>query len=103
MTLKKYRCLPKVLLVHVEFADQSRLPRHMPGPKRTPRHLRVMRGTLQRCRDDTLHTAGILAFDGTPNPPSWMQNRDALDEWGRLAPLLLANRLLTPGNINALS
>jgi phage terminase small subunit len=62
-----------------------------------------MRGTLQRCRDDTLPVAGILAFDGTPNPPNWMQNRDALDEWGRLAPLLIANRLLTAGNVNALS
>src|SRR3954469_20555970 len=75
----------------------------MPGPKRSARHLRLMKGTLERGRDDMPATIGILAFDGTPNPPSWMQNRDALDEWGRLAPLLLANRLLTPGNINALS
>jgi hypothetical protein len=70
----------------------------MPGPAKSPRTLRLLKGTLQRCRDDAPEM-GLPMIDGVPTPPSWMTNLDAVKEFQRLAPILAANRLLTQGNV----
>ncbi len=70
----------------------------MPGPSKTPRHLRLLKGTLQPSRDTPAGPA-LPAVDSAPIRPAWLKNPDAILEFDRLAPLLLANKLLTDGNV----
>src|SRR5687767_12384414 len=74
----------------------------MPGPKRTPRHLRLLRGTLRPSRDQT-PAVGLPPITDAPRPPRWLTNVAGLREWNRLARIMLANGLLTEGNIILLS
>jgi hypothetical protein len=67
----------------------------MPGPKRQPRHLRLLRGTLQPCRD--LESTGLPPVGEVPSAPTWMTNLDARKEWDRLARVMVANKLLSAG------
>ena len=61
-------------------------------------HLKLLAGTA---RPDRAVREGpaLPLFAAPPPPPAWLANIDALSEWHRLAPLLVANRLLTAGNI----
>ncbi|PZP90194.1 MAG: hypothetical protein DI587_39355, partial [Variovorax paradoxus] len=38
-----------------------------------------------------------------PKPPSWLPNAHAVKEWNRLAPILVANKLLSEGGLSALA
>ena len=69
----------------------------MPGPKKTARHLKLMRGTLQPCRDSAPAAPGLPAIDSA-TPPSWLQDVVAVAEFRRLASVLTVNGLLTVGN-----
>lgn len=69
----------------------------MPGPRKTPRHLKLLRGTLQPCRDVASATPTLPAID-TAIPPAWMTDITAVTEFRRLAAALTVNRLLTAGN-----
>lgn len=69
----------------------------MPGPAKTPRHLKLLRGTVQRCRDVAPSTAALPAIDAA-TPPAWLQDITAIAEFKRLAAVLIVNKLLTAGN-----
>lgn len=69
----------------------------MPGPSKTPRHLKLLKGTLQPCRDVAPSTPALPAIDAA-SPPSWLQDVTAIAEFKRLAAVLTANKLLTSGN-----
>jgi len=73
----------------------------MPGPKKAPRHLKLLKGTLQACRDKPAG-AGLPALDAA-TPPAWMQDVVAVAEFRRLAGVLAANKLLTAGNVALLA
>ena len=75
----------------------------MSGPKKTPRHLKLLRGTLQPCRDVAPATPGLPVLDVAPIPPAWMTDLTALAEFRRLAAVLMANSLLTSGNVALLA
>jgi len=73
----------------------------MPGPGKKPEAIKAISGT---CRN------GRVVVDGTkfqsveyvPEPPDWLPNSHAVKEWNRLAPLLVANKLLTEAGVSAL-
>ena len=75
----------------------------MPGPSKTPRHLKLLRGTLQPCRDVSPSTAALPAIEAAPIPPAWLQDLTAIAEFKRLAAVLTVNRLLTAGNVDLLA
>lgn len=78
----------------------------MPGPKKTARHLKLIKGTLT-ARDNrpsaVATTPGLPPLDAVPPPPAWLTKKAARAEWGRLAPILVANKLLTDGNVGLLA
>ncbi len=70
----------------------------MPGPAKSSRHLKILKGTLQPSRDAP-EGAALSPVDSAPPRPAWLNNPDAVREFDRLAPLLLANKILTDGNV----
>lgn len=77
----------------------------MPGPKKVPHHLKLIRGTALSPKTGasaSATTPALPAVNVVPNPPRWMKNPDAVAEWNRLAPLLVSTRLLTAGNLGLL-
>lgn len=44
----------------------------------------------------------IPAIAAVPDPPDWLPNAHATKEWKRLAPILVANKLLTEAGLSAL-
>jgi phage terminase small subunit len=73
----------------------------MPGPGKKPASLKVIGGTDRADRAQGEHVA-LPLVDGIPNPPDWLPNAHAKKEWKRLAPILVANKLLTEGGLSAL-
>lgn len=73
----------------------------MPNPKKPPQ-LKILQGTKRPCRDTT-PTADIELVSDIPQAPDWLPNPDAVTEFNRLASILHANRLLTPGGVGALA
>ena len=73
----------------------------MPGPKKAPRYLKLLKGTLRPCRDEPVETSALPAMEAVPSPPAWLKNLEALKEWHRLASVMTANSLLHAGNQNA--
>ena len=41
--------------------------------------------------------------DAVPDPPDWLPNTHAVKEWHRLAPILVANKLLSVGDLSTLA
>jgi len=74
----------------------------MPGPSKIPLNVRALRGTFKPSRDRA-STRGFPALDAPPTPPHWLTGANAIAEWGRLAEVMLANKLLTPGNCSLLA
>ncbi|MCR8961156.1 P27 family phage terminase small subunit [Variovorax sp. S2] len=72
----------------------------MPNPKK-PRALKVVSGTVQPSRDDKLSVELPPVVD-VPEPPEWLPNAHAVKEWKRLAPILVANKLLTDVGLSPL-
>lgn len=72
----------------------------MPGPGKKPASLKVIAGTDRKDRDvpDAL---ALPILGDVPEPPAWLRNAHALEEWHRLAPILVANKLLTEGGLTA--
>lgn len=75
----------------------------MPGPAPTPRRLKLLRGTLNRPASDAAETPGLPVLDAVPTPPAWLTNTEAVREWNRIAPILVANKMLNAGNIGLLA
>ncbi len=64
--------------------------------QRLPDNVKLLTGTARpdRARPDSL-AAALVPLDAVPEPPSWLVGEAALAEWHRLAPRLVACRVLT--------
>lgn len=74
----------------------------MPGPSKKPRSLKVIAGTERPSRAPESPPVDLPTVDSTPPAPDWLPNAHAVKEWERLAPLLVANKLLTEAGMSAL-
>lgn len=74
----------------------------MPGPSKMPRHLKLLRGTLQPCRDAP-GGVSLPTFAVAPEPPAWLADVTAAAEFARLSRLMTANALLSEGNVTLLA
>lgn len=72
----------------------------MANPKK-PRALKVVAGTVQPCRDEQ-PAVELPTISDVPPAPDWLPNAHAVKEWERLAPILVANKLLTEAGLSAL-
>lgn len=68
--------------------------------RRVPRHLKLLRGTLQPCRDDK-QPAGLPPIS-MATAPTWLP-QPAQAEFQRLASLLAKHHLLTAGSFSVLA
>ena len=67
---------------------------------RKPTNLKLVHGTD---RPDRAHPEIELPLVvETPDAPDWMINTFAVDEWNRLTQILMANKLLTDGDLSTL-
>lgn len=73
----------------------------MPGPGRKPRSLKVVSGTVRPSREDVPPIV-LPTIKECPPAPDWLPNAHAVKEWNHLAPMLVANGLLTQGGLAAL-
>lgn len=73
----------------------------MPGPGKKPASLKVIAGTERKDRAAE-PSAELPVVTEVPKPPSWLPNAHAVKEWNRLAPILVANKLLSEGGLSAL-
>jgi len=73
----------------------------MPGPPRRPNNLKVIAGTTRADRE-TPAGAELPLLAETPRAPDWLPNAHAVREWDRLAPMLVANKLLAEADLSAL-
>ena len=73
----------------------------MPGPGKKPASLKAIAGT-ERADRATPDGVRLPPLSEAPAPPDWLPNVHAVGEWNRLAPLLVANGLLTEGGLSAL-
>src|SRR5262245_31612381 len=65
----------------------------MPMPRKAP-HLKSISGS----REPIPPHVELPTLTDVPDPPDWLANAHATKEWKRLAPILVANKLLTePG------
>lgn len=72
----------------------------MPGPGKKPAGLKVVAGT-ERPDRKAPPVVDLPTVAAIPKPPSWLPNAHAKKEWERLAPILVANKLLTEGGLSA--
>jgi phage terminase small subunit len=72
----------------------------MPRPTK-PQPLKVVAGTDRKDRAPE-SAAELPAISEVPDAPEWLPNGHAFKEWSRLAPILVANKLLTEGGLSAL-
>lgn len=73
----------------------------MPKPRK-PESLKLVSGTARNDRTVTESVKFPLVVD-MPVTPEWLPNAYAVNEWNRLVPLLMANKLLTEGGLSALA
>jgi len=73
----------------------------MPGPGKKPAALKVIAGTQRKDREPD-GAVDLPVLSAVPPPPDWLPNAHAIKEWNRLAPILVANKLLTEAGISAL-
>jgi len=68
---------------------------------RKAHNLKVVAGTA---RPDRIEPTGVdlPLVDGVPPAPDWLPNAHAIKEWDRLAPILIANKLLTEASLSTL-
>jgi phage terminase small subunit len=67
---------------------------------RIPPQLKLLSGTARADRTAP-DPSPLPALDNVPPAPDWLPNAHAANEWRRLAPVLMANKLLTTANIGA--
>lgn len=65
---------------------------------RRPDHLKLLAGTARPDRAAPA-TPALPAIEAVPPPPPWMTNLHAVKEWNRLAPVLVACKLLNAGTV----
>lgn len=70
---------------------------------RKPQQLKVISGTDQPCRRDAVESVfQEEPLQVLPDPPAWLPNDHARNEWRRLTPILVANKLLTESSLQSL-
>lgn len=74
----------------------------MAGPGKKPPQLKVISGTDRKDRAAPAVAVEMPALEQVPEPPDWLLNAHAVNEWKRLAPLLVKNKLLTEAGQSAL-
>lgn len=72
----------------------------MANPQK-PNHLKSVAGTARADRGSN-SVVDLPLVSAIPPAPDWMPNSHAVKEWDRLAPILVANKLLTEGGLSAL-
>lgn len=72
----------------------------MPGPGKKPTSLKVVAGTERKDRAPA-GSVELPVISEVPQPPDWLPNSHAIKEWNRLAPILVANKLLTEAGLSA--
>lgn len=72
----------------------------MARPKK-PHNLKVVAGTARPDRDGP-PLVDLPVVAEAPPAPDWLPNAHAVKEWNRLAPILVANKLLTEAGLSAL-
>lgn len=73
----------------------------MPGPPKKPHHLKVVAGTQRRDREPG-RAMSVPPLDVAPEPPDWLPNAHAVKAWQRLAPILVANKILSELDLETL-
>ncbi len=72
------------------------------GPSKKPTVLKIISGTDRHDRTDAEPAVQLPLVDGVPPAPDWLPNAHAVKEWDRLAPILVANKLLSMAGLSAL-
>ena len=72
----------------------------MSGPPKKPPHLKAVAGTVRADREPPPGVE-FAPMDGIPPPVDWLPNAHAVNEWRRLAPILVANKLLAEADLSA--
>ena len=73
----------------------------MPNPTK-PRSLKVIAGTERRDRA-AAPSVELPLVASVPKPPDWLLTTHAVKEFNRLAPILVANKLLTEAAVSTLA
>lgn len=68
---------------------------------RKPQSLKIVSGTARN--DRLTESVKFPLIVDMPATPDWLPNAYAVNEWKRLVPLLMANKLLTEGGLSALA
>ncbi|PSJ18341.1 P27 family phage terminase small subunit [Nitrosomonas supralitoralis] len=68
---------------------------------RKPQTLKIVSGTARN--DRLTESVKFPLIVDMPVSPDWLPNAYAVNEWNRLVPLLMANKLLTEGALSALA
>jgi len=71
----------------------------MPGPGKKPAGLKVVAGTQRKDREQP-PPVDLPTISEVPSAPDWLPNAHAIKEWDRLAPILVANKLLTEAGMS---
>ena len=71
----------------------------MSGPPPKPRHLKSISCT-ERGDREAPPSVEFEPMGGIPAPVDWLPNAHAVNEWRRLAPILVANKLLTEADLS---
>lgn len=72
----------------------------MPGPGKKPASLKMVSGTARKDRE-VPPSVSLPTITETPPAPDWLPNAHAVKEWERLAPILVANKLMTEAGLSA--
>lgn len=70
--------------------------------RRKPDSLKLFQGTFRPSRAAPEHVE-LPLVEEVPPPPPWLTHQLAIDEWMRLARILVANRLLSEGALGPLA
>lgn len=71
----------------------------MSGPPKRPNHLKVISGTDRKDRAAP-ESVELPALEVVPPPVDWLPNIHSVNEWKRLAPILVANKLLADADLS---
>lgn len=74
----------------------------MPGPPKKPASLKLVSGTARPDRVEAPHIE-LPLLEAVPPAPDWLPGPHAVNEWNRLAPILVANKLLAEADLSTLA
>jgi len=74
----------------------------MPGPSKKPIQLKTISNTTRGKKEiESSNVIDLPVVSEVPPPLPWLPNEYAEAEWRRLAPILVANKLLTEAGLSA--